>query len=132
MSRAPQFEPGNARKLPQQLQPRTPPSATRQRTSGTLRSGCVPLLDRPLCVERMFWAARRSGDPLWVAVAADKRGHLQLLAGAYDAGLRATAAAVAEVAGDERPPALAGAGTLHCGRGSLPPGLLGPTGPAPS
>jgi len=72
-----------------------------------------------LCVERMFWAAHRSGDPLWRAVATEKRGHLQLLAGAYDAGLRATAAALEELAGEDRPAALAVAGTLHLRAGIL-------------
>ena len=44
-------------------------------------------------IERIRWAAERSGDPLMIGTAAYVRGQTYLVTGAYDSGLRALTAA---------------------------------------
>jgi transcriptional regulator with XRE-family HTH domain len=65
-----------------------------------------------LAVERLASAATRSGDPLWRAVAVEKRAHLQMRVGAYDAAASALDTARHDLADLAGPAALAVAGTL--------------------
>jgi transcriptional regulator with XRE-family HTH domain len=66
-----------------------------------------------LAGERVVWAAARSGDPRWPAVAAYLTGQNHLLAGAYDVGLRAMDAARASLDDASDPRSLAVLGALH-------------------
>lgn len=57
-----------------------------------------------LATERLVSAARRSGDPLRMAVSAFRRSHLQLYRGDYDLGMHTVDRAL-ELARDQRTPA---------------------------